>query len=321
MANTKKKSYMDSDDLIAAVKRKIMAPINQATFTDDDILAFADEEMSLGLVPSILQLHEDYLMYTEKIPLEANVTKYDIPYRAIGNKLREVQFTDSSQTIYPSTRIGVGDLNYFNTQTVQQSYAFYVENNQICLVPLNFSPAADTYIILTYYMRPNVLVPVANVATVNSIDRVTGIVQLSNMPTLFASGQLYDLIKVQSPNKTLDYDILPISVNTTSQTMTFNLADIPDALAPGDNIALAEECAIPQVPSDLHIVLAHRTSARLLEAMGDTEGLQNSNAKLAEYEAKTMTLIDNRVEDAPKKAVQRNGTLRSGMGWNRRGRF
>lgn len=317
----RKRSYMTSDDLIAAVKRNILSPTHQSTFTEDDILAFANEEMSMGLVPSIKELHEDYLMYTEKIPLEQNKTRYAIPYRSVGDSLREVAFSDSSGIIYPSTRIGVGDLSWYNNQTVQQNYAFYVENDEICLVPENFHPAADTYIVMTYYMRPNVLVKLDQVAVISSIDRNTGVIQVSNLPEDFVITETYDLIKVRSPNKNLNYDITALAINSTAKTITLNIDDIPDRLAVGDHIALSEECAIPQVPSDLHPVLAHRTSTRVLAALGDFEGLQNANVKLAEYQAKTEVLIDNRVEDAPKKVVNRNGTLRSGMYWKRWGRY
>ena len=86
-----------------------------------------------------------------------------------------------------------------------------------------------------------------------------------------------------------------------------------DELSIGDHIAISTESAIPQIPDDLHPVLAHRVAARILEALGDTEGLQNANTKLAELEQQTTTLIDNRVEDSPKKVVNRHSNLRAGL--------
>lgn len=313
------KSYMNSADLIRSAKSRALIPTAQSTFTDDDFLAFGNEEMSIGLVPDILINHEDYLMYTELIPLTANVTKYDIPYRAIGNKLREVQYQDNAGNTYPMTRIGVADIPYYNLSTNNNAYAFYVENNEICIVPQNLTPPYGSCLRMTYYMRPNQLVTLDQVAVVSSVDRTTGIVQLVNLPIAFNVSQKLDLIKVQSPNKTLDYDITPLAINSTSKTITFDLNDIPDALEAGDNIALAEQCCIPQVPSDLHVMLAHRIAMRCLDALGDTEGLQNAAAKLGEMKAGSNVLIDNRVEDAPRKVVNRNGFLRGGF--MNRGRF
>ena len=85
-----------------------------------------------------------------------------------------------------------------------------------------------------------------------------------------------------------------------------------------DIIALATQTNIPQIPSDLHVLLAQRVSARILESIGDTEGLGNANAKIKELEDKTDILIGNRVDDAPKIIKNRHSLLRSGR--NRFGR-
>jgi hypothetical protein len=305
-----KKSYMTSDALIASVKRRALVPGSQATFENADFLAFADEEMSIGLVPSVIQMQEDYLMYSEAIPLVSGTSRYTIPYRSIGSKLREVSFQDQNGNVFQMTRIGVGDLPEYNVSSGSRANAFYVENNDIVLVPANNTFAADTSLLMTYYMRPNTLVMLDAVAVVTSVNRTTGVVQLENMPEDFDISELFDIIKVRSTNKTLDYDITATALNVTAKTITFALADIPASLEAGDHIALAEECAIPQVPSDLHVVLAHRVAARVLEALGDLEGLATANQKLGEMEAKTQIVIDNRVKDAPRKIVNRNGFFR-----------
>jgi hypothetical protein len=308
-------SYYTSADIIASVKRRIAMPEQQSTFNEEDLLAFANEEMNLGLVPSVLTMHEDYFLYTEKIPLVGNQNNYTIPYRAIGNKLREVSFQDSNGNVFEMTRIGVGDLPYYqnNLATNSNVYAFYVQNNEIVLAPANTNFPGNTYLSVSYYIRPNSLVDVAQVGVISSINTTTGEIQLTNFPTAFNGNQKYDLMMLRSPHKTLKFDISAVSVNSTSKTITLNVSDIPSNLSVGDHIALAEQCCIPQIPSDLHVVLAHRVAARCLEAQGDTEGLQNANAKLAEFEQKTQTLIDNRVEDAPMKLVNRHGFVRSGL--------
>lgn len=307
-------SYMTSDDLIKSVKRRSATPENQVTFTDEDFLAFADEETSLGLVPSIISSQEDYFLYTEKIACQANQIRYPIPYRAIGNKLREVAFIDNNGNTYEMTRIGVGDLPFYNSSAYySKAYAYYIENNDVVLVPFDLTLPNGVFLSMSYYMRPNSLVLLDKVAPITSIDRTTGIIQVSNLPADYNINQKYDLVKTKSPNKTILYDIVPLAINSTSKTVTLALIDIPSNLAVGDHLCMAEQCAIPQVPSDLHVVLAHRVAARCLEAMGDLEGLQAANQKLAEMEVKTQTLIDNRVDDSPKKVVNRHSIMRNGL--------
>lgn len=306
--------YYTADELIKSVKMRASVPTSQNRFKDEDFLRFANEEMSLGLVPSILRNHEDYFLISEDVLLESNKTKYAIPYRAIGNKLREVSFIDSNGQAYEMTRVGIGDVPFYSTQSGGPNvYAYYVSNNEICLVPEQASIPSGVFLRMSYYIRPNSLVLLKNVAVISGIDRITGVIALSQLPEDFSVSMLLDLIQIKSPHRCLKLEVQPVSINSTSKTITLNIADIPDSLAVGDHIAKATESAIPQVPSDMHMILAHRVATRLMEAMGDTEGLQNANQKLAELEQQTTTLIDNRVEDAPQKVVNRHSLLRTGL--------
>jgi hypothetical protein len=308
------KNYMLSDDLIVSVKRRSLLPTNQNTFQDVDFLAFADEEMNLGIVPSLMAQQEDYMLYTVKVPIAPNQLRFSIPGRAVGNKLREVAFQDISGNIYEMTRIGIGDLPYYNASSgYNRPYAFYIENNEVVLAATNGNLQNGNTLRLSFYIRPNSLVPVAKVGVVTSVDRTTGVIQLTSIPAEFNITQLLDLVKVESPNKTLAYDIVPTAINSTSKTITLAIADIPVQLAPGDHICLATQCAIPQIPSDLHVVLAHRVSLRCMEALGDTEGLTVGNQKLAEMENKMLSLVNDRVDDAPKKITNRHSALRAGL--------
>lgn len=315
------KNYYDTSDIIASAKRRALLPSSQNTFSDVDFLAFANEELSLGLVPSVLKVHEDYFLFTEEISLVTDVTKYTIPYRATGNKVREIAFKDNNGNIFEMTRIGVGDLPFYNgAHTYDRAYAYYIANNQICLAPKKMTNDNNVKLRVSYYIRPNTLVMPESIGVISGINRTTGELQLSNLPAAFSTHEKYDFIKVKSPHKCITIEVSPTSLNTISKTVTFAVADIPADLEVGDHLAIATESCIPQVPSDLHVVLAHRVAARCLEALGDSEGLQNANAKLAEMEQKIENVIDNRVEDAPQKVVNRHAILRRGL-YSRRYRF
>lgn len=305
-------TYYTSNDIIESAKRRAAIPENQRTFQEEDFLAFMNEEMSLGLVPSVMRMKEDYLMRTVDVSLVEGQTRYDIPYRAIGNKLREVSFKDSNGNIYELTRVGVGDRPYYNSpNNPSQVYAYYVENNQLVFIASGSTSTGSLQI--TYYERPNELVLLESVGIISNIDTTTGDISISNFPTNFSSSATYDLISIRSPHNSMAIDLVPTSVNSTTKVLTFTASELPIALRVGDHLALATQSAIPQIPSDLHVVLAHRVAARCLEAQGDMEGLQAANQKLAEFEQNTTDIIDDRIEDAPKKIVNRHGALRSGL--------
>jgi hypothetical protein len=90
-------------------------------------------------------------------------------------------------------------------------------------------------------------------------------------------------------------------------------SEIPFFLAVGDHVALAEQCCIPQIPSDLHVYLAQKTAERILESQGDAQGLALAQQKSKEMEFRAGTIIDNRVEESPPKLVNRHGILRAGL--------
>ena len=51
-------------------------PISQITFSDDDLLAFADEEMQIGIVPLLMSVREDYLVTFKEDNITSNKTSY-----------------------------------------------------------------------------------------------------------------------------------------------------------------------------------------------------------------------------------------------------
>jgi hypothetical protein len=309
--------YFTSTQLLASIKRRCLIPASQSTFSDQDFLDFATEEMNMGVVPTVIQLHEDYYLYETLIPLVNGQIKYQIPYRAIGNKTRDIALVDSNGGYSVMTRIGIGEIATWNFSN--SIYAYYIASNEICLVPSDTNTTFNGgFLSVSYYLRPNSLVPDTEVASITSIDRITGIISVSSLPDTFSTNTLLDFIQFKSPHKILSFDVAPLSTDAIGSTITFDLSNIPSSLSVGDKISLATQTCIPQIPSDMHVMLAARVASRLLEAIGDTEGLQNANQKLAELENKTATLINNRVEDSPRRIVSAYGTLRSGL--NRRGR-
>jgi hypothetical protein len=312
------KFYYTSDDLLQSIKRRILVPENQSTFSEQDFLDIATEEMNIGLVPLVMQMNQDYYLYNVDIPLVNGKTKYAIPYRAIGNKLREVSLVDSNGSLKEMTRIGVGDLPNYNGGA-SNVFLFYIANNEICLAPdtINSNYPDGQSLRVSIYLRPNALVPNDEVALISGIDRTTGIITVSNFPEAFTVSQQLDFIQHKSPHKILSFDVTATSMDSTNGTITFDVDDIPADLEVNDRICLATQSDIPQLPSDLHVVLAHRTSIKLLEALGDLEALQSATSKLNEMQSNAAALISNRVEDAPRKAVNHHGTLRNGLVRNR----
>jgi len=395
MAN---KPYLTSNDLIDTIKLNSAFPLSQVTYSNDDLLKFANHELFLAQVPSILQYHEDYFSYRELVPLKINKNRYDIPYRAIGQKIYDVYYQDTIGTnLRKLSFVDSADKAFFqynNTGNSTPSH-YYIEANQVVLTS-DIGSTVSGSLVFVYYLRPNNLVVderaavcqnftreltidnttliagdtftigdiefIAdttftigltstatatnlnnainaqgdNTATVTgsvvtiaydlletvlsstntaaiSIDTMQGI-QFDQVPANITNGSLIDFLKKKGGHRTYTFDI-KLGKNVVSPTIIkFRPADIPEEFETDDYICSQFECIIPQIPSDLHSLLAERTVARILEAQGDLQGLQVANSKIGDMEARQATMMQNRVEGSPRKIVNRNSLLRHGKG-------
>ena len=291
-----------------------MLPQTQATFKEDDFLAFANEEMDMGIVPHILSYHEDYLLHEAYIPMSPSISDYAIPYRATGNKVREISYVDTSGNVFEMTRVTVEDLPYYQNGSSGTNgngiRAFYIEGDEIIILPTG-RHGLTGQLKISYYLRPNSIVSESRISTITAIDRTTGVITVNNVPSNLITASEMDFLPTKSPHKRLAIDITPTAVDVTGKTYTFDVDSIPTNLVVGDQLALSEECMIPNIPDDLHSMLAQRVACRCLESLGDQQGLQAANMKLAEMEIKTGQIIDDRVEGSALKVVNRHGFLRS----------
>lgn len=405
------KPWYTSDDLINAVKRKISFPISQNTFTEDEILAFANEEMMISQVPSVLSFHEEYFVYSQVVALEANKSRYPIPERAIGMRLRDLFWKDEQNSLYEMVRVSSEDKAFYQDSTDLNTltYKYYLEGNDVVLTP-NVKAVPSGSLVFYYFIRPNQLVrneraaiinAFAQSITVNNASVVAGdtvtindivytavagapstnefqiggtsiatatnlnnaintnavitsnngspstniltltyknskivvttsnalafviptteSLQFNSVPANIVSGAIIDFLQTKPGHRIRSFDVEIPSNAVSGNIISFTAGTVPTDIVFGDYICLANEAIIPYLPPDLHNVLAERTGARILAAIGDEAGLTAINTKIQDMEVRQGTLLDNRVEGSNAKITNRKSLLHFGrMGWRRR---
>ena len=309
---------LNSTKLIASVRKRAMLPNDTSTYTDQDILDILNEELDIGMLPKLLSLNEEHLVNHEEIPTDGSKVRFPIPYRSIGNKLRDVALVDTSGGVHELSRISleeISDYSYYYDGLADTSL-FYIENNEVVLV----SSTVGSYesVRMYFYLRPNVIVLEKETAIIDLIDRTTGTVVLRTFPKTFSSTPEMDFIGARTPNKTFAYDKAPMSVNVNAKTVVFNPSDIPASLSVGDYLCLRETTPVPQIPTEMHPVLAQRAAIHMLEGLGDTEGLRNAMNRLDRMDMDTMSLVDDRCEGSPQKINQRHSPLKQTFGFRNR---
>lgn len=303
-----------TDDLLNAVQISCTIPSNQALLTADRILALAQEEVELKIIPSVINTNQNYLVRYEQTPIFINQASYAIPYRALGRTLRELKINDGSQ-IRNLALISLEDAHFFNYQATPNS--FYFQEDRIILVPI---PQSSTLTLDIYYLlRPGRLTQTINCAQVTAIDPMTNSVTVSVVPTGFQTGQLMDFIQGRSGNSLLSYD--QAITNISGTTITFNELPltVPYVLAVGDWIAPANTTPVLQVPEEAFSLLVSFTSYRSLMAIGDMQAAQAVLGDIPEKIRMFEMMISPRIEGEPIKIINRISLLRGNRSRIRRG--
>lgn len=307
--------------LVESVRNRAMIPDDSDVYDDDKILDILNEQIEIGILDSLLTLNEEHLVtYTDLSPVPSdNAFRVVIPSRAIGSKLRDITQV-LGNTFYEMSRITLEDLPiYRNTQGYQYtgSRLFYVEGDEIVVLP---SSTINGVMRCFFHLRPNVIVLENNCAQISEINRETGVIQFTSVPNTFTSLTEVDFVQNKNPNKILAFDISIQSVNISQRMITLEPNSIPKRLTVGDWVCFPDTSPYPNIPTELHPLLAQSAAVFILEAMGDNENLGQARATLQKMQMSVQKLLDDRVEGAPRKIKSRHGFLSGNNNYYRRGK-
>lgn len=311
--------------LIKSVRNRALIPTDTSVFTDEDILEILNEEVTQGLLATIMSLNEEHMVDHIDIPVNSSSDLsggIKIPERAVGNKLRDVSYIRSGN-IYELSRITLEELSDYRNDFDRYNYnldLFYVEGDRIKFVSNKIQ--ADS-VRIYFYMMPNDIITEDECGQIFSItdngDDTTTLTLVS-IPDDFSNLPIMDFVSNQVPNKIIGYDKKPISVNRTQKTVTFNTEDLPDVLETGAYVCQQFTSPYLNMPTEMHSLLAQRAAIYILEALGDTEGLRNAMMRLQGMETSIQTILEDRVEGAPQKINPRHSTLSQTFWVGTRGR-
>lgn len=288
-------------ELLAAIKRHAMIPTSQSTFTASDLLAFADNEINNFLLPKLISAREDfYLTETGATQsITANQRTYPIPYRAVGMMVKDVIRIDSAGSLYSLSLIEYDLLAERDISSTGTPGGFHFENNKIALIP---TPGATTGSLKTpYFIRPSKLIETSDAVQITVIDTGTNTVTVSAVPATMTTSTPLDLIRQKGGFECLAIDQTPSAVTGT----TIQFSSLPSDLAVGDWIALAEKSPIPQIPAELHDLLALRVARRVLMSLGDANALKMVDKMLDETQGETLKLTEPRAQGEARKIITR----------------
>lgn len=306
-----------STELLASLKRRGVIPSSASTFSASDFFKVVDEEIQTYIVPLLMEVREEYLVYSEDIDVTTGTNEYYIPERAIAGKLRDVTFDDGSGTFKSLSRI---EPEQANASLVGTS-CYYLQGNQIV-----FPGTVGTGTMrVSYYRRPNRIVATDAVGQVDAIDTdLARITFTATPPSTFVTDPtdppLYDFIKGKPGFDTIAQDLYPLNISGGYGYFSLELAGteyLPSDLAVGDYVCLAQESPIPQIPVELHPLLAERVTATILHALGDAKA-DTAYRVANEMEARLLKVLSPRTEGSSRYVSNKYGVGRNrGFGYRR----
>jgi hypothetical protein len=277
-----------STGLIAQIKRRALIPTSQNLFSDSDLIAMLNEELQNRVIPYILAVREDYFLTYNEYTQNGSTTEIDIPKNAIGNKINQVNiYTASSDDSFFASvpRLTVSQINdYYG--------GYYIQGSKIKIFP---QAITSGQLRIYYYRRPSEIVATSRTAIISTVNTNTSIVCSTNLPANITTGSSIDIVSNEQP-----WDTITERTAGTVLNATLDLIDTTD-IETGFYVASRGESPFAQIPQDTIPLLIQAVVVRMMEYMGDTNGLQAALLTYAQMESDNRNLITPRVDAQPKK--------------------
>ncbi len=304
--------------LLASVKRRAMIPASQVLFQDSDLLNILTEELHADIVPLILSVREDHFLYNHDQAIDTSASKYAIHARAFGQKLKDVVLLNSDSKEVDLPRANPASIKKEQSlgSFPTAGPSFHFEGDDVVIYP-DASNLGNMSLRMKIFRRPNNLVAQSAAGKITAIDTALKQLTLANLPTTWVAGDDVDIIKGQPGFKSRGDDQDIASINTASKILTMTAA-IPSGTVVGDWVSLAGESPIPQIPYEVHNILAQRGVIKVLEDLGDANGLQAAADVYKDMVEKCKVMVAPRADDSPKRLISSSplfGGGRGSRGW------
>jgi hypothetical protein len=288
-----------AEELIESIRNLGMVPDSGTLGGDDaDIIRHINEEMSLSLIPELIEKRQEYYVVTTRITLVSNTLKYRIPTRAIGDKLRFVRWVDTSgdKDVDPLEEITPEHFHEYSWSTTTEPEGYYIEGNYICLIGNTFSG----YLEISWYFRPGQLVLSTDARKITVINSKT-VTLSADVPTTWSTANKFDIHSAESGAEIKMWGETASAVGGSGLTTKITFTNSIDGsvfgthpLEVGDWVCLEKEAAIPAIPVDLHPLLIRAAAMRMAEARGDAQMVKMENELFEKCKKQILPLVTNR---------------------------
>lgn len=289
-----------SDEFLLSVKRRGNISTSTDGWSDTDLLAIATDELRDSIVPMLRRLSEEFLVADYDQDVASGTSAYGLPSWATGEALRDVQLADGSGGFYSLTRKEPSDVS--SVPAASRPDCYFLRDNKVVLVPTP-STSATNGLRLRCVQRPGKLVPVSEAYTLSHISdsaaNANAITGSATAASVLGSSITVDIIQAGPGFRTLGRGI---NAAISSNAITWSSGGFTTAapgVAAGDYVVLPDRSPAPQIPNELHALLAQATVCSFLRASGQP-GLEAAEMKRQAMQAEAEKLFSPRTENQPR---------------------
>ncbi len=293
---------MDSgsvDELLETIRQTAQIPYidasqssvpNQEVMTNEGLLRLATNEIRLFVQPRLMALREDYFKTHQDFTITEQGASYRIPAAAIGNKLANVTYVDTSGNETPVNSLG-GDASL-----VDKADGFVIKGGSVVLK----KDVSSGTLRMEYYFRSPALSLLEEAGKVVEFDGDFEFTVETAVPSTIEVGTVIDIVSGSSPFTVLQTGLVVDNVGGDY----FSVSVSPSVtVAAGDYVVVTGQTCVVPLSLELHPLLAQRVAVRVLKTINDTEGAAAAEAELRAMEQAIPVLASPRVDDRPKKIV------------------
>lgn len=279
---------MNTSEMISALKIKGSFPSSDDLFSDADFLVLLNMAKNVHIHGVMMKLNDEYLLTIKDYTISSGST-YRLPTRIIS--VRDITLVDASGNVTPLDRC-------FEEDRGSNKSGYYLVRNSIELS----SDITGGTLRLKYFARGSSLVATTACGQIESIDTNANSLVVSSAPSTFVNGAVIDMVQNNNP-----YDLLSMdqSISTVAGT-TLTFASLPDDLAVGDWICIANQTPVLMAPEELHVLLVQAVLVDSLSSKKDKKYAEEKETFEA-MKADIINLLDPRVNNSSVKI--RSGKL------------
>ncbi len=305
------KNTYTTQDLIDRIKLKAHVPVGSQTFSPENLINLANDELQTMIISQILSTRGGYyLAYRDYEVVESGL--YNIPPDCISAALENVELIQGT-TIIPVNLLQEAE-QFSTISPTTTSYGFFMKGNKVQILPTpNVGQAR-----LWYAKRPGSLVLPAQCAEVldfviltdpMTFEPIGMDITVASIPEGMNIGDTIDVCGDQPP-----FNVLGEPLITNIVTNVITIDEVVEDIAVGDWLAINDQTCIPAIPVEFRPLLEQRTVAKMYEIDNKMEKYKMAMECLKELEMALFKLITPRVKSKTKVIMPVNGGFLAGNG-------